>query len=40
MWGVGTARTELQAEQALLAHKELRKEGCGESKVTRVGQEF
>ena len=32
----GTARTEVQAEQAIVAHKQ-RKEGCEEVKLTRVG---
>ena len=31
-----TARTEFQAEQAIVAHKELGKEGCAECKVTRL----
>ena len=34
----GTARTEVQAELAIAAHKEQRKEGCGEVKFTRVGR--
>jgi len=32
----GTARTEVQAEQAIVAHKEQCKEGCGEVKLTRL----
>ena len=32
----GPARTESQAKQAIVAHKEQRKEGCGDVKVTRL----
>ena len=32
----GTARTEVQAELAIVAHQE-RKEGCEEVKFTRIG---
>ncbi len=32
----GTARTEIQAEKAIEAHKEQGKKGCGNFKVTRV----
>jgi hypothetical protein len=34
----GTARTENQAKRAIEAHKEHRKDGCGECKLTPLVQ--
>ena len=35
----GTARTEDQAIKAIESHKEQRKEGCGQYKLTRLDAE-
>jgi len=36
LWSVGYGGTEDQAIKAIDYHKELRKEGCGQCKLTKI----